>query len=83
MPSPPTPFHVLRTHHAAISCLAFSENNTLLYAGDQDGFVSVTDLKGRRVVRYWKAHEGGVLSVAEWDGRLIRSARLLDHPMTR
>jgi WD40 repeat protein len=72
MPPPPTPFHILRTHHAPLSCLSFNASNTLLLAGDQDGYLSVTDLRLRRVVAYWKGHEGGVLGVGEWAGRLIR-----------
>jgi WD40 repeat protein len=74
MSPPPTPFHLLRTHHSPLSSLAFNPSNTCLYAGDQDGFVSVTDLRARRVIAYWKAHENGVLGVGEWDRRLIRCA---------
>ena len=73
MPAAPTPFHLLRTHHAPLSSVSFNPGNTLLYAGDQDGYISITDLRSRRTVAYWKAHRGGVLTVQEWDGRLIRS----------
>lgn len=72
MAPPPTPFHVLRNHSAPLSTVSFNSGNTLLYAGDQDGTVSITDLKSRRTTSLWKAHEGGVLSVEEWNGRLIR-----------
>jgi WD40 repeat protein len=76
MPPPPDPFHVLRTHSAPLASLAFGGGNTLLYSGDQDGFVSITDLRTRRSILFWNAHEGGVLGVGEWDGRLITSVPL-------
>jgi WD40 repeat protein len=69
---PPAPFHLLRNHHAPLNSVRFNEGNTLLYSGDQDGFVAITDLRVRRVVCFWKAHEGGVLGLEEWDGQLIR-----------
>lgn len=72
MPSPPIPFHILRAHHAPISALHFTRGNTHLFAGDQDGVVSVTDLGARRVVASWEAHDKGVLSVGEWDGGVVR-----------
>lgn len=31
------------------------------------------DLRVRRVVAFWKGHEGGVLGLGEWEGGLIRS----------
>jgi len=71
MTPPPTPFHILRAHQAPLSCLAFTEGNTHLLSGDQDGVVAITDLGTRRVVVSWKAHEGGVLGVGEWDGALV------------
>lgn len=74
MPTSPDPFHVLRTHSAPLASVAFGANNTLLYSGDQDGFISITDLRTRRSVLFWQAHQGGILGVGEWDGRLIRSA---------
>ncbi|WVW85056.1 hypothetical protein I302_107092 [Kwoniella bestiolae CBS 10118] len=75
MPSPPPPFHLLRTHHSPISSVHFNPSNTLLYSGDQDGYISVLDLKVRRVVAYWKAHEGGILGLEEWQGGLISHGR--------
>lgn len=74
MTPPPKPFHLLRIHAAPLATLTFNADNTLLLAGDQDGYVSVTDLRSRRVVRYWKAHEGGVLGVDEYDGAVVRWA---------
>ncbi|KAL1405876.1 Astra associated protein 1 Asa1 [Vanrija albida] len=75
MPPPPIPFHILRAHHAPISALHFTRGNTHLFAGDQDGVVSVTDLSARRVVASWEAHDKGVLSVGEWDGGVVSQGR--------
>ena len=69
---PPDPFHILRIHSAPLSVISFNPSNTLLYAGDQDGYISIIDLRTRRALSYWKAHETGVLTVEEWNGRLIR-----------
>ncbi|WWD18782.1 hypothetical protein CI109_103237 [Kwoniella shandongensis] len=75
MPPPPTPFHLLRAHHSPLSALHFNPSNTLLYSGDQDGYISILDLRVRRVVAYWQAHEGGVLGLEEWEGGLISHGR--------
>lgn len=71
MPPAPPPIHTLRTHSAPIASLAFAADNSLIYSGDQDGFLSITDAKTRRALALWKGHEAGVLGVQEWDGRLI------------
>jgi hypothetical protein len=55
-----------------LSCLAYNPSNTLLYSADQEGWIAITDLAVRRGVAFWRAHEGGVLGVEEWEGRLIR-----------
>ncbi len=73
MTPPPTPFHLLRCHQSPLSSLTFNPSNTLLYSADQAGYISITDLRTRRVISYWKAHADGVLGVQEWDDRLIRS----------
>ncbi|WVR06632.1 hypothetical protein IAU60_003664 [Kwoniella sp. DSM 27419] len=75
MVSPPTPFHLLRVHHAPLSALSFNASNTLLYSGDQDGYVAILDLRVRRVICYWKAHDGGVLGLEEWEGGLLSHGR--------
>ncbi|OCF37004.1 hypothetical protein I316_00908 [Kwoniella heveanensis BCC8398] len=74
-PPSPSPFHHLRTHHHPLSALHFNSSNTLLYSGDQDGWISILDLRVRRVICYWKAHEGGVLGLEEWEGGLISHGR--------
>lgn len=71
MVPPPTPFHILRAHQAPLTCVSFSPGNVFLLAGDQDGYVSVSDLGSRRVVAYWKAHEDGVLNVEDMGGQII------------
>jgi hypothetical protein len=72
MPAAPAPFHILRNHLSPLSALSINPSNTLLYTGDQDGNVGITDLSSRRVVRLWKAHKESILSVEEWNGHLIR-----------
>ncbi|KAL7409943.1 WD40-repeat-containing domain protein [Mrakia frigida] len=64
----PTPHFILRHHLAQINALTFSPSNHLLYSGDADGIVAVTDTKSRRALAVWKAHEDGVLGVEEWPG---------------
>ncbi|WWC62940.1 uncharacterized protein I303_105538 [Kwoniella dejecticola CBS 10117] len=75
MPSPPPPFHLLRSHHSPLSTVIFNPSNTLLYSGDQDGYITILDLKVRRVIAYWRAHEGGILGLQEWHGSLISHGR--------
>ncbi len=72
--APPTPFHIIRHHSHPIHQVAFSSSSSprYLYTGDEQGTVSIIDLGKRRVVASWKANEGGVLGVGEWDGGLIR-----------
>ncbi|OXB33916.1 WD-repeat protein [Cryptococcus neoformans] len=73
----PAPFHTLRIHSSPLATLHFSTSppNSILYAGDQDGWISVLDLRVRRVVAFWKGHEGGVLGIGEWEGGLISHGR--------
>jgi hypothetical protein len=52
--------------------LAFSHSNDLLYSGDENGNIAITDLKLKRVISSWKAHGEGVLGVGEWNGGLVR-----------
>ncbi|ORX37077.1 WD40-repeat-containing domain protein [Kockovaella imperatae] len=75
MTAAPDPHHIIRTHHAPIAALRFDPTNAKLYAGDQDGFISIIDLKARRPLSHWKAHEGGVLGVNEVNACLISQGR--------
>ena len=72
MPSAPSPFHVLRHHQSPLHHVAFSHSNELLYSGDEEGNIAITDLKLKRVISSWKAHSEGVLGVGEWDSGLVR-----------
>lgn len=73
MPAPP-PSTVFRYHAYPVHAAAFSTDNTLLYAGDEEGWLSITDTKTKRVVAHWRAHEKGVLAVKDWQGGLVRWA---------
>ncbi|KAJ9095247.1 hypothetical protein QFC21_005613 [Naganishia friedmannii] len=73
--SPPPPIHVFRSHSYPLHATAFSANNQLLYAGDEEGWITITDLKVKRVVAHWRAHESGVLGVGEWLGGLVSHGR--------
>jgi WD40 repeat protein len=66
------PAYILRAHTAQISSLAFSSRRNYLYSGDIDGWVGVWDLRTFRPVYFWKAHEGGVLTLADWQDGLLR-----------
>lgn len=55
-PPAPSPFHLLRIHTAPIQSLSFSNDNRLLYSGDEGGYLAITDMKKRRVVCCWKGH---------------------------
>ncbi|ODN74132.1 hypothetical protein L202_07586 [Cryptococcus amylolentus CBS 6039] len=88
-PAAPSPFHTLRTHSSPLATLHFSTSpsNGLLYSGDQEGWISVLDLRVRRVVAFWKAHEGGVLGLGEWEGGVVSHGRdniiLFHEPLKR
>lgn len=78
MPSAPSvPLFVLRHHSAQINALCFvlpaapgpsRLGRSLLCSGDADGWVAITDLKSRRALCIWRAHEDGVLGIEEWEG---------------
>ncbi|KAJ9097568.1 hypothetical protein QFC20_006143 [Naganishia adeliensis] len=72
---PPPPAHVFRSHSYPVHCSAFSTDNHLLHAGDEEGWVTITDLQAKRVVAHWKAHEAGVLGVADWQGGIVSHGR--------
>jgi WD40 repeat protein len=69
---PPPPKNVFRYHSHPVHSSSFATDNNLLYAGDEEGWVSITDLKSMRVLAHWKAHEKGVLGVSEWMGGVVR-----------
>lgn len=45
--------------------------NERLVTADADGWVVVWNVSTRRPVAVWKAHEGAVMNVAEWKGRIL------------
>ncbi|GAA5915880.1 hypothetical protein JCM5296_002521 [Sporobolomyces johnsonii] len=73
--SPPPPSYILRGHAAPVSALRFSASGRILYSGDTDGFVAAWDLKTFRPKLFWKAHEGGLLSLEEMGDGLLTHAR--------
>ncbi|GAA5954947.1 hypothetical protein JCM21900_005943 [Sporobolomyces salmonicolor] len=73
--SPPIPSYILRGHAVPVSALRFSARGRVLYSGDTDGFVAVWDLKTFRPKLFWKAHEGGLLSIEEMGHGLLTHAR--------
>lgn len=68
---PAQPVYVLRGHSAQIHALLFTRGNERLVTADADGWVVVWNVTTRRPVSVWKAHEGAVMNVAEWGGRLL------------
>ncbi|GAA5936391.1 hypothetical protein JCM1841_002926 [Sporobolomyces salmonicolor] len=73
--SPPLPSYILRGHAVPVSALRFSACGRFLYSGDTDGFLAVWDLKTFRPKLFWKAHEGGLLSIEEMGHGLLTHAR--------
>lgn len=68
---PAQPVYVLRGHSAQIHALLFTRGNERLVTADADGWVVMWNVATRRPVSVWKAHEGAVMNVAEWGGRLL------------
>ncbi|GAA5985103.1 hypothetical protein JCM10908_002524 [Rhodotorula pacifica] len=73
--APLAPAYILRAHAAPVSCLTFSQCGRFLYSGDTDGYVAVWHLRSFRPRYMWKAHEGGVLGLAELEGGLLSQGR--------
>lgn len=68
---PAQPVYVLRGHSAQIHSLLFVRENERLVTADADGWVVLWKVATRRPVSVWKAHEGAVMRVAEWRGRIL------------
>ncbi len=71
MSAAPTPLHLLRTHLAAVNCLAFSSDNERLYSADANGQVVVSSTRSLRPLAQWQAHANSILGVQEWEGQVI------------
>lgn len=71
--TPPNPAYIFRGHQAAIHALHFFQDNHFFASGDSDGWIVVWKLSTRRPAAVWRAHEGGVMGLKDWEGtRLIR-----------
>lgn len=62
----PVPSHILRTHAASVTAVAFSPDNERLYSGDGSGRVVITSTRSLRLIAAWSAHTDGILGVHEW-----------------
>ncbi|KAK6531507.1 ASTRA complex subunit [Arthrobotrys megalospora] len=61
------PVYVIRGHPSPVHALHFYRSNSRLVSADADGWIVLWDLPTRRPVAVWKAHDGPVLAVADWD----------------
>ncbi|CUS09725.1 unnamed protein product [Tuber aestivum] len=74
-PVPAQPTYILRGHAAQIHSVHFYSSNTRLATADASGWVILWSLHTRRATAVWKAHEGSVLKVDGWDGKIITHGR--------
>lgn len=79
-PPPPTPFSIGRFHSCQVNALYVSTDNERVYSGDSEGRVVCTLTRTFRALVSWRAHKEGILTIAEWEDRIITYA---DHPCTR
>ncbi|KAK5078200.1 Astra associated protein 1 Asa1 [Lithohypha guttulata] len=68
---PPTPAYIFRGHQAAIHALHFFASNRYFISGDSDGWIVVWRLITKRPAAVWKAHDGGVMGIKDWQGSSI------------
>ncbi|KAF8312477.1 WD40 repeat-like protein [Clavulina sp. PMI_390] len=71
----PTPFSIGRFHIQQINALFFSSDNERLYSGDGDGRVVCTLTRTFRPLAAWQAHTGGILTISEWEEKVITHGR--------
>ncbi|KAF9474246.1 WD-40 repeat-containing protein [Pholiota conissans] len=74
-PLAPTPLHLLRSHSAPISALAWSTDNERIYTADGKGKVVVTSTRSLRALASWAAHTDSVLGVEEWEKHIVTHGR--------
>lgn len=72
---PAQPVYVLRGHSAQIHVVVFTRDNERLITADADGWVVVWNVGTRRPVAVWKAHDGTLMNVVGWDGKIITHGR--------
>jgi hypothetical protein len=75
-PLAPTPLHLLRSHSAPISALAWSADNERIYTADAVGKVVVTSTRSLRAIAAWAAHTDSVLGVEEWARYIVTCVHL-------
>ncbi|CAZ83786.1 unnamed protein product [Tuber melanosporum] len=73
--APAQPTYILRGHATQIHSVHFYSSNTRLATADASGWVILWSLSTRRATAVWKAHEGSVLKVDDWDGKIITHGR--------
>ncbi|PWW79492.1 WD40 repeat-like protein [Tuber magnatum] len=73
--APAQPTYILRGHAAQIHSVHFYSSNTRLATADASGWVILWSLLTRRATAVWKAHEGSVLKVDDWDGKIVTHGR--------
>jgi hypothetical protein len=69
--APPPPFSVGRFHSHQVNTLYFSPDNERIYSGDSEGRIVCTLTRTFRALVAWRAHQSGVLTIAEWDRRIV------------
>lgn len=73
--APAQPTYILRGHTTQIHSVHFYSSNTRLATADASGWIVLWSLHTRRATAVWKAHEGSVLKVSDWDGKIITHGR--------
>ncbi|CAG8707810.1 8963_t:CDS:2, partial [Acaulospora morrowiae] len=61
----PTPVYIFRGHEEQINSLQFAEDNSFLVSGDAGGIIMIWDMKTKRSVIRFKAHNDGILRATD------------------
>ncbi|CAG8483861.1 17059_t:CDS:2, partial [Acaulospora morrowiae] len=61
----PTPVYIFRGHEEQINSLQFAEDNSFLVSGDAGGIIMIWDMKTKRSVIRFKAHDDGILRATD------------------
>ncbi|KAK5939002.1 Astra associated protein 1 Asa1 [Knufia obscura] len=78
--TPPILSYIFRGHTSSIHALHFFSSNHYFASGDSEGWIVIWRLTTRRPAAAWKAHDGGVMGIKDWNGnRLITHGR--DHKL--
>ncbi|PKY37703.1 WD40 repeat-like protein [Rhizophagus irregularis] len=73
--TPPTPIYIFRGHEDQINHLEFYQNNTKLISGDAEGNIIIWDMKIKRPILKFKAHNKGILRCLVLNDKLISHGR--------